>query len=124
MTKIKSTKFVIIIPARYSSSRLPGKPLRLINKKPLIYLTWKNITKLVQLIGRATGHKNYVDKMNIITTKEIYDKVNDMTNKFVDLRRHNIENNLENAVEYRSLSFIVDPYNLLSFKLFSFLWVK
>ena len=47
MTKIKSSKFVIIIPARYSSSRLPGKPLRLINKKPLIYLTWKNITKSV-----------------------------------------------------------------------------
>lgn len=39
MTKIKSSKFVIIIPARYSSSRLPDKPLRLINKKPLIYLT-------------------------------------------------------------------------------------
>ena len=47
MTKIKSSKFVVIIPARYSSSRLPGKPLRLINKKPLIYLTWKNITKSV-----------------------------------------------------------------------------
>ena len=47
MTKIKSSKFVIIIPARYASSRLPGKPLRLINKQPLIYLTWKNITKSV-----------------------------------------------------------------------------
>ena len=48
MSKIKSNKFVIIIPARYSSSRLPGKPLRLINNKPLIYLTWKNITKSVE----------------------------------------------------------------------------
>ena len=47
MTKIKSKKFVIIIPARYSSSRLPGKPLKLINNKPLIYVTWKNITKTV-----------------------------------------------------------------------------
>ncbi len=48
MSKIKSNKFVIIIPARYSSSRLPGKPLRLINNKPLIYLTWKNISKSVE----------------------------------------------------------------------------
>jgi hypothetical protein len=52
----------------------------------------KNINRLVQLIGRATGHKNYVKKMNIITTKEIYDKVNHMTDKFVDLRKQNIEN--------------------------------
>ena len=52
----------------------------------------KNINRLVQLVGRATGHKNYVNKMNIITTKEIYNKVNDMTDKFVDLRRNNIEN--------------------------------
>ena len=52
----------------------------------------KNINRLVQLVGRATGHKNYVNKMNIITTNEIYNKVNHMTDKFVDLRKHNIEN--------------------------------
>ena len=38
---------IVIIPARFGSKRLPGKPLRMINKKPLVYLTWKNITDVV-----------------------------------------------------------------------------
>ncbi|MGQ7174296.1 cytidylyltransferase domain-containing protein, partial [Escherichia sp. R-CC3] len=29
--------FVVIIPARYASTRLPGKPLVDINGKPMIY---------------------------------------------------------------------------------------
>ena len=28
--------FVVVIPARYASTRLPGKPLREINGKPMI----------------------------------------------------------------------------------------
>lgn len=34
--------YVVIIPARLDSKRLPRKPLRLLNNKPLIYWTWKN----------------------------------------------------------------------------------
>ena len=30
------TDFVVVIPARYASVRLPGKPLRDINGKPMI----------------------------------------------------------------------------------------
>lgn len=41
-------KFIIIIPARLKSSRLPNKPLKLINNKPLIYWTWKNCAKVIQ----------------------------------------------------------------------------
>ena len=38
---------IIIIPARIKSTRLPGKPLRTIMKKPLLYWTWKNCTKAI-----------------------------------------------------------------------------
>ena len=38
---------IIIIPARIKSTRLPGKPLRAIMKKPLLYWTWKNCTKAI-----------------------------------------------------------------------------
>jgi 3-deoxy-manno-octulosonate cytidylyltransferase (CMP-KDO synthetase) len=38
-------KVIAIIPARYSSSRLPGKPLRKINNKPLIQIIYENIRK-------------------------------------------------------------------------------
>ena len=30
------TDFVVVIPARYASTRLPGKPLRDINGKPML----------------------------------------------------------------------------------------
>lgn len=36
--------FSVIIPARFSSSRLPGKPLLDIAGKPMIYHTWKQAT--------------------------------------------------------------------------------
>ena len=38
---------IIIIPARLKSTRLPGKPLKTINNKPLIYWTWKNCSKAI-----------------------------------------------------------------------------
>jgi len=33
--------FVVVIPARYASSRLPGKPLREINGKPMLQYVWE-----------------------------------------------------------------------------------
>lgn len=38
----KNTDFKIVIPARYHSQRLPGKPLRLIAGRPLIEYTYRN----------------------------------------------------------------------------------
>jgi len=37
--------FVIVIPARYASSRLPGKPLKLIHDRPMIEWTWLQAQK-------------------------------------------------------------------------------
>jgi 3-deoxy-manno-octulosonate cytidylyltransferase (CMP-KDO synthetase) len=34
------TGFVVVIPARYASVRLPGKPLRIINGKPMLEHVW------------------------------------------------------------------------------------
>ena len=35
------TDFVVVIPARYASERLPGKPLREINGRPMIEHVWR-----------------------------------------------------------------------------------
>ena len=63
-------KFIVVIPARLKSTRLPNKPLKLINKKPLIYWTWKNCAKVIQkdLIYVATDSPkihNICKKYNI-----------------------------------------------------------
>lgn len=44
-------KTVAIIPARYQSSRFPGKPLALILEKPMIQWVYENVNKVTHLDG-------------------------------------------------------------------------
>ena len=46
------TDFVVVIPARYASTRLPGKPLREINGKPMIEHVFRR--------GRESGARDVV----------------------------------------------------------------
>lgn len=43
----REKKYAVIIPARYESSRLPGKPLLLINGIPMIVRTYMQVNKVV-----------------------------------------------------------------------------
>jgi 3-deoxy-manno-octulosonate cytidylyltransferase (CMP-KDO synthetase) len=47
-------KFIGIIPARYQSTRFPGKPLALINNKPMIQWVYENVAKAVTQAWVAT----------------------------------------------------------------------
>jgi 3-deoxy-manno-octulosonate cytidylyltransferase (CMP-KDO synthetase) len=47
-------KFIAIIPARYESTRFPGKPLALINNKPMIQWVYDNVAKAVDEAWVAT----------------------------------------------------------------------
>ena len=40
-----TTAFTVVIPSRYASTRLPGKPLQLIGNKPMIQLVWEQACK-------------------------------------------------------------------------------
>ena len=56
-------KVLGIIPARYSSTRFPGKPLVIINGKPMIEHVWNGVisTKLVDHVIVATEDKRIMD---------------------------------------------------------------
>ena len=63
-------KTVIIIPARYSSSRFPGKPLVLINGKSMIERVWLKCSKAippkdVYVATDSKKIKNHCEKKNI-----------------------------------------------------------
>ncbi len=47
-------KFLTIIPARYASSRFPGKPLALIGHKPMIQLVYEQVKKETEDVYVAT----------------------------------------------------------------------
>jgi 3-deoxy-manno-octulosonate cytidylyltransferase (CMP-KDO synthetase) len=54
MKKSASHQFAGIIPARYASSRFPGKPLVLIGNKPMIQRVYEQASKILSLVYVAT----------------------------------------------------------------------
>lgn len=54
-------KFAGIVPARYASSRFPGKPLALIGKKPMIQLVYEQASIALDNVYVATDDKRILD---------------------------------------------------------------
>lgn len=54
-------KFLTIIPARYASSRFPGKPLALIGHKPMIQLVYEQVKKETEDVYVATDDERIFD---------------------------------------------------------------
>ncbi len=54
-------KFIAIIPARFKSTRFPGKPLALINDKPMIQWVYENVVKAVNDAWVATDDERIYD---------------------------------------------------------------
>ena len=46
----RDASYILVIPARYKSSRFPGKPLANINGKTLIQIVWEKCILLLVLI--------------------------------------------------------------------------
>lgn len=74
------------------------------------------LNKLVQLIGRTTGGKKYVNEMKIICPKIIYDTVNSLVQNTIDLRKLNPQNynktdfTLNNSAIPVMVEFLDDEY--------------
>lgn len=49
-------KFIGIIPARYQSTRFPGKPLAMINDKPMIQWVYENVQQSLDMVWVATDN--------------------------------------------------------------------
>jgi 3-deoxy-manno-octulosonate cytidylyltransferase (CMP-KDO synthetase) len=54
-------KFAVIIPARYQSTRFPGKPLAMIGHKPMIQWVYENAVKVVPDVWVATDNNEIFD---------------------------------------------------------------
>jgi len=57
-------KFIGIIPARYQSSRFPGKPLAMIHKKPMVQWVYENAMKALDQVCIATDDDRILDAVN------------------------------------------------------------
>jgi 3-deoxy-manno-octulosonate cytidylyltransferase (CMP-KDO synthetase) len=61
MKKDPPLQFAGIIPARYASSRFPGKPLILIDNKPMIQRVYDQARKALEMVWVATDDKRIFD---------------------------------------------------------------
>jgi 3-deoxy-manno-octulosonate cytidylyltransferase (CMP-KDO synthetase) len=71
-----TTAFTVVIPSRYASTRLPGKPLLLIAGKPMIQHVWEQASKSnAQRVVVATDDARIVEACNgfgaeVVLTRE------------------------------------------------------
>ena len=57
MEEYQRYHFAAIIPARYASSRFPGKPMAMIGNKPMIQRVYEQASKVLDLVYVATDDK-------------------------------------------------------------------
>ena len=55
------TKFIAIIPARYASTRFPGKPLAILGGKPVIQRVYEQVTSVLPHAYVATDDQRIFD---------------------------------------------------------------
>ena len=71
--------FAGIIPARYSSARLPGKPLVLIGNKPMIQRVYEQARKTLDIVWVATDDKRIFDAVSDFGGKAIMTSPNHLS---------------------------------------------
>ena len=71
--------FAGIIPARYASARLPGKPLVLIGNKPMIQRVYEQTRKTLDIVWVATDDKRIFDAVTDFGGKAIMTSPNHLS---------------------------------------------
>ena len=69
--KQKTMKFIAIIPARYASTRFPGKPLALLGGKPVIQRVYEQVTREIPEAWVATDDERIKEAVESFGGKAI-----------------------------------------------------
>ncbi len=70
-TKSTNMNIVGIIPSRYSSTRLPGKPLAMIGDKPMVQWVYENCKKSLEHVFVATDDQRIIDEVEAFGGKAV-----------------------------------------------------
>ncbi len=67
----KSLRFIVIIPARYASTRFPAKPLALLGGKPVIQRVYEQVTGVISSAVVATDDERIADAVKAFGGKVV-----------------------------------------------------
>jgi 3-deoxy-manno-octulosonate cytidylyltransferase (CMP-KDO synthetase) len=68
--------FAVIIPARFQSTRFPGKPLAILGDKPIIQWVYENASKTIQHVYVATDDERIFETVEAFGGKAVYTSPN------------------------------------------------
>ena len=71
MNNIDTKRFVGLIPSRYASTRFPGKPLALIDGKPMVQRVYEQVSKVLDLVYVATDDQRIYDAVTAFGGKAV-----------------------------------------------------
>lgn len=69
-------KFTAIIPARYASTRFPGKPLALLSGKPIIQHVYEQVNQVIKDVWVATDDQRIFETVNTFGGKAVMTRKN------------------------------------------------
>jgi 3-deoxy-manno-octulosonate cytidylyltransferase (CMP-KDO synthetase) len=88
-SKVQNIQFIGIIPARYASSRFPGKPLANIGGKTMIQRVYEQASKAFEWVYVATDDERIAENVNSFRGKVVLtsDKHKSGTDRCFELSR-------------------------------------
>ncbi len=126
-------KSIAIIPARYSSSRFPGKPLAEINGLPMVVLVWENIRKsqLIDNVLVATDDERIAHILNkyhipfVLTNPQIPTGTDRIFNAYKQIKEEfdiiiNVQGD-EPLLSGSDLDNLIDNFNVREFDVATFI---
>ncbi|MQY79176.1 MAG: 3-deoxy-manno-octulosonate cytidylyltransferase [Bacteroidetes bacterium] len=110
-------EFIGIIPARYASTRFPGKPLVDIGGKPMIQRVYKQASKALNLVIVATDDeriKQTVENFNgrVVMTSKFHKTGTDRCNEAIQIFRKDYFENIDVVINIQGDEPFIQPEQL------------
>ncbi len=114
-------KFIGIIPARYASSRFPGKPLAMIHGKSMIERVYQQTKKALDTVYVATDDKRIFEEVkafggNVIITREDHQSGTDRLAEAIELIQKETGNKYDVVINIQGDEPFIQPEQIEEIK--------
>lgn len=107
-------KIIAIIPARYNSSRFPGKPLAVINEKTMIQRVYEQTSKVIEFVFVATDDERIANEVRsfggkVVMTSENHKSGTDRCAETLDIVEKELNLKFDVAINVQGDEPFINP---------------